>query len=263
MSNMLRFQFRRLYRKPGSYIFLALVVIITLSTLSELYWEVGYYYLPNPYPSAGNALTLDWSIVYCFYSTDFLVNILIAIFIAIFVSEDKVKGTIKNIYSKGYPRTTIFFSKYLAAVSVPVIFYFLILFISFVYVSIRGSGYLAFSESSSNSVLVLLCTFFRYISITTFCYMLSELTPSTGGAIALNIFSPYILFSIFANIIYALKAPDFLENLVGDFLFSTTHLTLTAIPDSRVIELIISSIVFTLLYGGLSLLITVKKQIKN
>ena len=263
MSNMLRFQFRRLYRKPGSYIFLALVVIITLLTLSELYLVGRYsFYMPNSYPSAGNLLTLDWSIVYCFCNMDFLVNILIAIFIAIFVSEDKVKGTIKNIYSKGYSRTNIFFSKYLTAVSVPVIFYFLILFISFVYVSIRGSGYLAFNGSAGNSVTILLCMFLRYLSVSTFYYMLSELTSSTGGTIALNIFFPYILPFIFGIIVINIEPPDFLVNLISDFLFSTAY-AVTTIPDNHITEAIISSIVFTLLYGGLSLLITVKKQIKN
>ena len=131
MSQLLHFQFYKLYKKTIVYILLALLFYETLSTLGNLY-KIGTNDLSfslsvlGMYYSGSTYLTTKDVISSCFSAQDFIVTLLLGIFIGTFVTEDRVKGTIKTIYSKGYSRVKIFFSKYMAVLSVPALFYLLI-----------------------------------------------------------------------------------------------------------------------------------------
>lgn len=283
MNNMLRFQFRRLYKKVSLYIMLALVLITTLSTLGSMYGDrlniysvrsfLPYLFTGSGYKGGNNYYSMENSTIICFLSLDSFLLLLIGIFVATFVTEDRVKGTIKNIYSKGYSREEIFLSKYLAAISVPAVFYFLILIVSYVYLSLRGTGTETYEifNTKGNVFCFFLFIFLRYIAVSTFYFMLGELSPSTGGAIAFNIFAPYIIFLLIVNLIYSILdaggAVNYIfQHIIIDFITVTTSSFISIVTLSEeynITELIITSIVLTLLFGGLSLLITVKKQVKN
>lgn len=274
MYNLLHFQFRRLYKRALPYVLVAFILFMTFSTLGNMYGDKTIIYLPSmsvfdlfigsgyPYKS-GNILTVGSSIIMCFSSEDSLLLLLIAIFIAIFVSEDRTKGTIKNIYSKGYSRIKIFFSKYLTAISLPAAFYFLILLVSYIYLLIRGTGTSDYSNFG-NPFSILLFIFLRFLAISTFYYMLSELSSSTGGAIALNIFTPYLILFI-ATLFSSGISNNAFQHIIIDFTIISTSLFSEFMmgTDYNITELILTCLIFILLFGGLSLLITVKKQVKN
>lgn len=275
MYNLLHFQFRRLYKRALPYVLVVFILFMTFSTLGHMYEDKTTMYLPfdssiglgYPYKS-GNVLTVGSSIIMCFSSEDSLLLLVIGIFIAIFVSEDRTKGTIKNIYSKGYSRTKIFFSKYLTAISLPAAFYFLILLVSYIYLLIRGTGTYDYSNSG-NPFSILLFIFLRFLAISTFYYMLSELSSSTGGAIALNIFIPYlilIIVTVFTATLFSSEIPNnAFQHIIIDFTIISTSLFSEFMigTDYNITELILTCLIFILLFGGLSLLITVKKQVKN
>ena len=276
MSQLLHFQFYKLYKKTIVYILLALLFYETLSTLGNLY-KIGTNDLSfslsvlGMYYSGSTYLTTKDVISSCFSAQDFIVTLLLGIFIGTFVTEDRVKGTIKTIYSKGYSRVKIFFSKYMAVLSVPALFYLLILITSWAGALVMGTGTnsemysLYFENVDFPSFLIF--TFLRYIAVSTLYFMISELVNSTGGAIALNIFTPYIVFMILSLLAYLFRFNDkiveFITNIASDFILATTGYVTIRPTGSGMTEAIISAAVLIVLFGGLSLLITVKKQVKN
>ncbi len=100
---------------------------------------------------------------------------------------------------------------------------------------------------------------------------LTAASPADGGAIAFNIFAPYIIFLLIVNLIYSILDAGgtvnyIFQHIIIDFITVTTSSFISIVTLSEeynITELIITSIVLTLLFGGLSLLITVKKQVKN
>ena len=144
---------------------------------------------------------------------------------------------------------------------------------SYVYLSLRGTGTETYEifNTKGNVFWFFLFIFLRYIAVSTFYFMLGELSPSTGGAIAFNIFAPYIIFLLIVNLIYSIldaggTVTYIFQHIIIDFITVTTSSFISIVTLSEeynITELIITSIVLTLLFGGLSLLITVKKQVKN
>lgn len=261
MHELLHFQFRRLYKRATPYIFLSILLALILMETPSLLISNEYYDLSSPYKHEPYIyLTLDES----FYTLDRFVSLLIAVFVGIFVTEDRVNGTIKNIYSKGYSRVKIFFSKYLATISIPILFYLLIFISGSLIGFINAAGTQPNSQLfwiNNDYIFELIIIFLKYMVITTLFYMLSELVSSTGGAIALNIFAPVII----AVICFLLSPLIYTQSFMACILcilssFMPMHLisSFTMIADRVII-----SVVMILLFGGLSLLITVKKQIKN
>ncbi len=276
MPELLHFQFHRLYGKVITYIFFSLVIIMTLLTLDRLYGVMsggnglppGYIfdmYLGSGYNGENNILTPEASVILCFLNMNFFTLLLTAVFVAVFVTEDGAKGTIKVICSKGYSRVEIFLSKYLAAISVPSLGYILIMLVGYIYVFIRGAGPVSFN---TNYFYLYLFIFFRLIAVSTFYFMLSELTVSTGGAIALNILTPYVIILVLGllNSLFANGAGGIIfQRICAYFACITTDIPiLSMIPVYEDLAgAFISAAVIFFLCGIIALYLTVKKQIKN
>ncbi len=276
MLKLLHFQFRRLYSKVITYVFFSLVIIMTLLTLGRLYGIIsgsnglppGYIfdmYLGSGYNGENNLLTPEASVILCFLNTNFFMLLLTAVFMAIFVTEDGAKGTIKIICSKGYSREEIFLSKYLAAISVPSLGYILIMLVGYTYVFIRGTGSVSFYP---NYFCLYLFIFFRLIAVSTFYFMLSELTVSTGGAVVLNILTPYVIILVLGllNLPFANGAGGgIFQRICIYFACITTDIpTLSLVPVYEDLAgAFISAAVIFFLCGIIALYLTVKKQIKN
>ncbi len=271
MRELLHFQFHRLYKKATPYIFLVIVFFITLSELDRCNNISRYYnYIDglSYYSRIHENLGMNQIIFSCFYKLELIVSLLIAVFVGIFVTEDRVRGTIKNIYSKGYSRVKIFFSKYIATISLPVLLFFLILIMGFIGALICGAeNKSAVTASFSEDTFVLITVFFRYIALTTFFFMLSELVSSTGGAIALNIFSPVTIMIILTMPVMGSLSEQFWNfwlNIMIVFMSLVSVMdTIHFSSPGKVGIIFVGLIVITLLSGALSLLITVKKQIKS
>lgn len=89
--------------------------------------------------------------------------------------------------------------------------------------------------------LMYLFIFIRSLVLPTICYIFGELAHSNGGATAPVVFLSILLLIILCLLVF--PADD--------------------IHSYNITELTITTITCILLFGGLSLLITVKRQIKN
>lgn len=198
MGNMLKFELRKLLRKPSLYIMSAIVVGISVFSVFSMrglmnlssYMD-GYVYddsfketfvsLLSPQKLVLNELWLFLSMV-------------LAIFSGIFVCEDRVRGTIKNIYARGYSRTNVFLAKFIISSAIAALLYLLVI------VSLYVSGTIALATAPFEVVpqkvsgfwLLLLGRLLVLLAANAGYFMISEFIGSTGISIAFNFFAPQI-----------------------------------------------------------------------
>ena len=106
MSNLIKFEFRKLFRHASFYVLLGVCLLWTvfnglvLTLAAKLVPEIG---VPTT--------------IYDFTRSAISTNsmIFVGIFLAIFVVEDFANGSIKNVVSKGYSNTKVYFSKYIVS----------------------------------------------------------------------------------------------------------------------------------------------------
>lgn len=106
MSKLLRFEFHKLFRQKSFYICTALLLAINLYTIIYAYLNDG----------RGTGLICMATAV-C--STDF--TMLFGIFTALFTCDDYANGTVRNILSRGFTRTQVYFSKLITVIVAAVI----------------------------------------------------------------------------------------------------------------------------------------------
>ena len=106
MSKLLRFEFHKLFRQKSFYICTALLLVINLYTISYAYDNGGR--------STG---LICMSAAVC--STDF--TMLFGIFTALFTCDDYANGTIRNILSRGFTRTQVYFAQLITVIVAAVI----------------------------------------------------------------------------------------------------------------------------------------------
>lgn len=287
MFNLIKFQFRRLFRSPRLYCFLGIAAVMTFIAMNKY---ASNYESFLKYSSAeseyilSHSYTVEKAIFYCLYQQSFFLYLLFAVFTAIFVTEDRVKGTIKNIYSRGYPRAQVFLSKYLATISAIIMMLLVIILISLVGALLMGlpfqptikyqSEYTingAIYETTS-SFSTFLYHFLRYIALTTLFFMFSELVGTTGFAVTMNIFAPYVIFLAIGlvcdSILYTLYTREEANNIINGIMVYWSPMlgglfSYDGIDYKTIWSFIFVFIGYIAVFGGLSLLITQKKQIKN
>lgn len=286
MSNLFQFEYRRLFRKLSFYICVGIMLMMVMyglftisltlfdETFSELYPTDAYHIV---------SMAMSFSNL----------PVMLGIFTAIFVCEDRVRGTIKTIYSLGYPRFQLFTAKYLVSLSATLIMAVSSVCLCIITALILGADFSpahmqndpdffsAFTQKSVNVFLYALHQITTAMALHSLYFMLSELIGKTGFAIVANIFTPTLVlvllgfaYSFVMGIAMALEANDkimdALANIGIGFLlywlptFITTLITTFGgmMDDSSCIIGCFVNIGYVVLFGGLALLITSKKQVK-
>lgn len=119
MSQLIKFEFRKLFRSTSFLVFAIIAGVLLLINAFFLYdtYEValesgvtGEEF--NEVLSFLGISTFD--LVYSFADNSFI-YLLAGIFISLFVCADYATLTIKNIYSKGYSRRKVYFAKYIVS----------------------------------------------------------------------------------------------------------------------------------------------------
>lgn len=186
MKNLLKFEFRKLFRQTSLYVCSCILIgyIITALYISKDIAEAWY---SSEELSAMSAITeLPQAL-----SSGPLIYIL-GIFIALFLCVDNTDGTLKNIYGKGYSRTQSYFSKLTAVIAASVIFCLVCWFGTYAAAScLFGTG-TGFNAALITQLLAQLVTVLAYSCIFIF---IAVLFRKNGVAIASVIVAP-IAFEI-------------------------------------------------------------------
>ena len=288
MGNMLKFECRRLFKKPSFYVCLGLCAVFTILTIvvsranfndmlkyysSSVGDEYSYYSLENmketfaknfsPHMLALNNTGIS------------MMSTIMAIFMGIFVCEDRVRGTIKNIYARGYSRTDVFLAKFIVASVTATLIFTAITLVAYI------SGWIMFATKpfaveplKVNGIwLLILGKFVAILGVTALYFMLSELIGTTGFSIAANIFLPSVasmILYIGLELIYfvASKGDNFNYEAVTKIIeYWVYSLASSGFTQEMEVEDYVGHLCasggYVILFGFLSWLIARKKQVKN
>ncbi len=275
MHRLLKFEFRRLFLRVSLYVCLGIVAVPVLF----MFYITGTEYFSKDY---NYQITL-YSVLQSMISVANLTTLSV-VFTSIFVCEDKARGTIKTIYSLGYPRYKLFLAKFLASASATAIMYALIILFGIIcglLFSKPGNSSLfdimGEIQTEPDIVLFIVQQFFVIMGAHAFYFMVAELIGKTGLGIVLGIFVPGLVSS-FVGVLTAVisaaahdneKITEALSNGYITFLQYWLPSTLSSFTGlftgSGGVDLWISIAVNTgyiIAFGGLGMLITYKKQIK-
>jgi len=289
MGNMLKFELRRLLKKPIFYVMIGLCVgVAVFFVFSERGSMNHMIEMMNEPVSEYSDYVIDEN----FVKEDFVENLspqrlalsqfwlilptVLAVFVGIFVCEDQVRGTIKNIYARGYSRTSVFFAKFIVSSATAVLLYWLVI------AGLYLSGMVVFAtapfevqpQTISGFWLLILGRTLVLLAANAGYFMLSEMIGSTGFSIATNMFAPSILNGILylglSFVFYvAIKNPDFdrydvINGIIEYWIYMLVMngFDIDMKVDAYVWHMIASG-AYLLLFIFLGWLIARKKEVKN
>lgn len=116
-------------------------------------------------------------------------TLIAGIFIALYVCGDYSQKTIKNIYSRGFSRSDVYFAKLIICVGYVVIMYI----ITELFALAVGSAFFGFEPQGGNIFWLLLGQLFVCIASASFCYAIANIIKKTGVVLAIVILVPVAL----------------------------------------------------------------------
>lgn len=198
MNNLLKFEFRKLFRSVSFYVCGGLALVFGLinvysMSLTDMGNDMGLGFVTEILEAAGAVVHHTGAEVFVSTSSNIQFSILLPIMISLFFCSDFQDGTIKNIIGRGYSRTQVFFAKLFTCAAASIIYYLVSLVICTLYGTILW-GFGSFEVKYLFAVLVQIIGIFAFSSM---CSLLSILFRKVSGAITLGIFINLIFSSLF------------------------------------------------------------------
>ena len=188
MANLLRFEFRKVFRSKYLYILLAAAigyVLLTGGTTYLLYFfakelsdEVVDEIVPNytSYSFLKGILT----------STFFMIT---SVFVSILACEDNGHGTSKNIFAKGYNRLQVYFSKYIASLVMDIAIALICVGVGALF-ALAVFGANTFDPGEDNVAVIILGLFLCVIVYHALHFAVASSIGKMAGAIVFNLLVP-------------------------------------------------------------------------
>ncbi len=251
MLQLMKFEFRKVFRSKYMYIIfgigllMALLTVPMISLLNSILEEVGEPTTPySGYYAGKSALTTAFALM-------------AGIFVGIFACEDFAQGTNKNIIGKGYNRLSLFYSKYLVSLILTVGYALLSILLSL------GLGYAIYGDGGmsvdDNVAVIFICQLVCVIAYHAFFFAVSYSVARTGVALAINIIVPGLLSTLIAIIDVIINSEDFLlSNFVIDGALANLCATYTNTDIILPSMLVIAG--YIIISNGLGALVASKKQ---
>lgn len=227
MANLLRFEFRKVFRSKYFYILLGAAFLYTLLNGLTLYFV--NWILENLAEEAGEAIDsgmFDYN-SYTFTKAALSSNLfmIVGIFIAIFACEDNGHGTSKNIIAKGYSRLEVYFSKYIVSLLLTFVFA-LVAIIAAALFGLIAWGADSFTKTDPNMLPIILGQLLCVIVYHALFFAVAFSVGRSGPAIVINILVPMGLSLLLALGTVLVNRDDFsfanywidgiLTNFTGD-----------------------------------------------
>ena len=250
MKKLLNFEFRKLFRQKSFYVcgILLLAFVFLSAAISRLAVDNAEK-ITAPLPTAIGMLRTALQGANA--------TLIIGIFVALFVCADYSDGTLKNIYAKGYTRTSVYFSKMIAVFSAAVIFCIITwcgAFISGRFFFETGTG---FELNIIGTLAAQLLSVFGYTAL---FFALATIIKRTGGSIAACIVGPMLFSILFAVADSVINSETFaLSDYWLDGLFS--GLTQTVVTRQFMMLAVIFSLVYTAVFTAVGCVFNRKSQL--
>lgn len=205
MKKLLHFELFKLRNQKSLYICSAIVLVALFLTMlmNKLMFDtfsgsIFEEFMEMSKPTAVSSMLTAVS------ASDF--TLIVGIFIALYVCGDFGQHTIKNIYSRGFSRTSVYFSKLIICVAYTVAMYI----ISLLFALILGCAFFGGYEAESGRVVALIFgQLIACIAYSTVAFSISFMVRKNGVAIALTIVIPLVLTLILSLIDVAISSETF------------------------------------------------------
>lgn len=250
MGKLLNFEFRKLFRQKSFYICCALLLIFVflsaaITKLIAENTEDVYYGLPSASDTLYSALSGANA------------TLIIGIFTTLFVCADYSDGTIKNIYAKGYTRTSVYFSKLTAVLASAA---------AFCIVTWCG-GLLAgilLSESPVGLNIELFAALgaqlFIVCGYTGLFFALAMLIKKTGGSVAACIVGPMLFSMLFTTINTVIDSSAFnLADYWLDGLF--VNLSQSGASGETILAALLLSVAYAVVFTAIGVLFNKRQAV--
>lgn len=247
MKNLLKFEFRKLFKQKSFYICTAVMLVISYMGLLLNKTMASNPEMNMPMPSVLSAL------LSAINSSNF--TLICGIFIALFVCTDYDQQTIKNVYSRGFSRSNVYFAKYVVSVFSTVVMFAVTLIFNF------ASAATMFEKTTEtgNYVGLIIGQLLYCIAYSSFVFAVSLIVKKVGVSIALAILGPSLIGTVINLADVFLKIENF---KIGSYWLNgfANDLTTIATSSSRLIVCIVFSIIYALLFVVIGSLINKKQE---
>lgn len=280
MSELFRFEFRRLFRRVSLYVCTGIAFLpalfIMLSTLMSTMMD------------GGSGMSREYYVQLIFMIGN--LPTFVIIFTSIFGCEDYSKGTAKTIFSLGYPRWQHFVAKFTASNVAAALMYILIFSVSMIFTlflpqktfSANTAGEVnGLFGSSAPLYLIALQQLSSILAIHAFIFMFAELVRKTGIAIIIGIFAPGLVsgaVTVFCAIMNSITGAydnfNYSETIFDKIMFffnsywlsfGTSGSVMNNLSGGMKFDHVLSIVInigYIIIFGGLALFNMTKKEIK-
>ena len=204
MNKLLQLEFRRLFRAKSFYIctLISLAMILISAATSKLLYNAITVEMDEETMEAFGAAAIQLPTSFSMMKTvlSSSLTMILAIFVAIFVTEEYSGDIVKNVYSKGYSRDVVYFSKYISSLAAALLIFLTSAIFSF------ASGKIFFGEigeTGENYVASMFAILFIAIAYHAIYFALSNSLRKTGSSIAISIIGPWVI-SLLLSLLRAL-----------------------------------------------------------
>lgn len=235
MKKLLKFELYKLKKTKSLYICSAIILALLLfSLLIRLLLTKTWGEELMEKPSAVGSMLSSIN------SSDFI--LVVGIFIALYVCGDFSQHTIKNIFSRGFSRAGVYFSKLIICVAYVVIMYF----ITVLFGLAMSSAFFGYRAEEGHILALLFGQLLVCIAYATFAFSLSYIIKRTGIAVAVVIFAPTVISLVLALIDAAIQSESF---QISNYWLDGILLRLSATASS--VKVIVVSCILPVVYSAL------------
>ena len=247
MNNLLKFEFRKLFKQKSFYICTAVMLALSVVGLMLNRALAENAELNMTMPTAKSALLSAVS------SSNF--TMICGIFIALFVCTDYDQQTIKNVYSRGFSRNNVYFAKFIVCVLSTVAMFAVTLIFTYVAGGVMFDG----TAETGNYAGLIAGQLLYCLAYSSFVFAVSLIVKKVGISIALAILGPSLIGTVVNLADAFLKIENFkigsywLDGFIGDLTSLTTDST-------RLTVCIVLSLVYAAVFVVTGYLINRKQE---
>lgn len=256
MLNMIKFELRKLLKSKSFYICLTINILITFFSM---FFSYMLYVVSQDLGGID-----QWSLFDLGYNNSTIL-MLLGIFISIFICEDDSLGTIKNIYSKGYSRDVVYFSKYIVSLIAFFVYFIIFTLCNFIF-SYFFKSYT--SVLTNKMILVFITKTIIILAFFTLYIFNASVIKKNGWSISLNILGSnivYLALQIIDVILSKYKIKIDISSYWLDGLFSQLNYSYSVIPNANndiVNKALIMSTIYIIIFISLGYLLNRKRNVK-
>lgn len=245
MGKLIAFEFRKLLRQKSLYI--CMIIVLGLIGLSAVV-------------NAGLEKNPEFDIMFTVAGftkgalTSSLFFMILGVFVALYCCDDVTNNTLKNLYSRGYTRGAVYFSKYIVSLAASVC----MAAVSFLFAFVAGK--MSANADGANAFGSIACQLLTVAAYHAVYFAVATVIGKVGGSVAVNIVGPMLVLTVLTLVTSLLK----LESVnLGDYWLESAvnGLTAATLTTKAAVKAIVMSAVYIPAFAVGGYLFNKKKEL--